>query len=420
MLQLPEASIAIIGTGYVGLPLAIEFGRKYPTVGYDINRERISDLRGCNDATQSVDRERFIDARYLSFSAETDSIAMANTYIVTVPTPITKHKQPDLSPLIAASTTVGGVLRKGGVVIYESTVYPGATEEVCVPVLERVSGLKYNRDFFVGYSPERINPGDKEHTLRTIVKITSGSNVAVAEYVDSLYASIIDAGTYPVSSMRVAEAAKVLENTQRDVNIALMNELAVVLHCLDVDTQEVLAAAGTKWNFLPFTPGLVGGHCVGIDPYYLTHRAQVAGHNPALILAGRQINDAMGAYVAGRVIELHGDASLVGVRALVMGFSFKANCPDIRNTRVIDIVRALNQHGIEVDVFDPCVDEELVKDEYDVTLVAVPDQGSYDIVILAVAHAELLAADPGRYGKAGAIIFDVQGVMPQSRVSGRL
>ena len=382
--------IAIIGLGYVGLPLAVEFGKNRPVIGFDINLARIDALRAGLDATLEVTPAELAAATQLSFSSDIAALAVATTYIVTVPTPIDAHKQPDLTPLIRASETLGGVLKPGDIVIYESTVYPGATEEKCVPVLERVSGLTYNKDFFAGYSPERINPGDKTHRLADIRKVTSGSTPEVAETVNQLYASIITAGTYKAESIRVAEAAKVIENTQRDLNIALVNELAIIFNKLGIDTEAVLKAAGTKWNFLPFRPGLVGGHCIGVDPYYLTHKAEAIGYHPQVILAGRRLNDGMGAYVAGQLVKamLKKGLGVKGARVLILGLTFKENCPDIRNTRVVDVVRELQDYGIDVDVYDPWVVASDAQREYGITPVQSLGKAVYDGIILAVAHDE--------------------------------
>ncbi len=387
-----DPRIAVIGLGYVGLPLAVEFGRRFATTGYDVNPERIAELREGHDRTREVEAAALAAATMLEFSGDSADIADANTYIVTVPTPIDSHKQPDLTPLAAASETAARLLKPGDVVIYESTVYPGATEEFCVPILEDVSGLSFNEDFFVGYSPERINPGDKQHRLSAITKVTAGSTPESASYIDGLYAAIIDAGTHRAQSIRVAEAAKVIENTQRDVNIALMNELAMIFNRLEIETSHVLAAAGTKWNFLPFKPGLVGGHCIGVDPYYLTHRAQAAGYHPEMVLAGRRINDQMGEYVASQFIKalLQRDIRVKGARILVMGLSFKENCPDLRNTRVIDILRELQSYSVEIDVYDPWADPAEAAALYDIDLLEQPLGDTYDGIIIAVAHGEFI------------------------------
>ncbi|WP_411359035.1 Vi polysaccharide biosynthesis UDP-N-acetylglucosamine C-6 dehydrogenase TviB [Pseudidiomarina salilacus] len=387
-MDLNNVKIAVIGLGYVGLPLAVEFGKKYPTIGFDINQKRVNELKSGHDHTLEVEPEELAQADKLSYSADTHDLHAANIYIVTVPTPINKFKQPDLTPLIKASETIGKTLKQGDIVIYESTVYPGATEEDCIPVLERVSGLTFNQDFFAGYSPERINPGDKEHRVTTILKVTSGSTPEVADFVDSLYASIITAGTHKAESIKVAEAAKVIENTQRDVNIALINELAMIFNRMGIDTEAVLKAAGTKWNFLPFRPGLVGGHCIGVDPYYLTHKAESIGYHPEMILAGRRINDNMSRYVASEFVKalLQKGITVKGARVLILGLTFKENCPDIRNTKVVDIIDELKEYGVEVDVYDPWVDAEEAQQEYGVTPVAQPQSAAYDGVVVAVAH----------------------------------
>lgn len=417
--------IAVIGLGYVGLPLAVEFGKHFPVVGFDINPRRVAELAAGTDSTLEMSPEELAAAKHLTYSADPAQIRACQVFIVTVPTPVDRFNRPDLTPLVRASETVGKALKPGDVVIYESTVYPGATEEVCVPVLERMSGLIFNRDFFCGYSPERINPGDKEHRLPTVKKVTSGSTPEVADAVDRLYAQIVTAGTCKVSSIKVAEAAKVIENTQRDINIALMNELAVLFNRLGIDTEEVLLAAGTKWNFLPFRPGLVGGHCIGVDPYYLTHKAQEVGHHPEVILAGRRINDSMGEYVAEQVIKLMVRRLInpVGARVLVMGFTFKENCPDLRNTRVIDVVDTLRQHNVVVDVFDPWVDPREAEAEYGITLTEKPEAQSYDAVVITVAHRQFrdMGADGIRlFLKPHGVIYDVKYVLPKDQVDGRL
>jgi len=387
-MDLNNVKIAVIGLGYVGLPLAVEFGKKYPTIGFDINQKRVNELQSGHDHTLEVEPEELAQAEKLSYSANAQDLETANIYIVTVPTPINKFKQPDLTPLIKASETIGKTLKKGDIVIYESTVYPGATEEDCMPVLERVSGLTFNQDFFAGYSPERINPGDKEHRVTTILKVTSGSRPDVADFVDSLYASIITAGTHKAESIKVAEAAKVIENTQRDVNIALINELAMIFNRMGIDTEAVLKAAGTKWNFLPFRPGLVGGHCIGVDPYYLTHNAESIGYHPEMILAGRRINDNMSRYVASEFVKalLQKSITVKGARVLIMGLTFKENCPDIRNTKVVDIIDELKEYGVDVDVYDPWVDSEEAQHEYGVIPVTELSNASYDGIVVAVAH----------------------------------
>ena len=403
----------MIGLGYVGLPLAAEFGKQLPVIGFDIDAERIGELREGRDRTCEIERDELRAATRLTFATETSEIADCNIFIVTVPTPIDEHKRPDLTLLIRASEMIGGVLKRGDIVIYESTVYPGATEEDCVPALERASGLVFNSDFFAGYSPERINPGDKEHRLPTIRKVTSGSTPEIAEYVDQLYSRIIVAGTYKAPSIRIAEAAKVIENTQRDLNIALINELAIIFNRMGIDTEEVLLAAGTKWNFLPFRPGLVGGHCIGIDPYYLTHKAQAIGYHPEIILAGRRLNDGMGAYVAGQLVKamLKNRIAVKDARVLILGLAFKENCPDLRNTRVIDVVRELEDFGVEVDVHDPWVDPAEARREYGMTPVAAPDQGAYDAIVLAVPHREFVAmgAEAIRaLGKPAHVLYDLK------------
>jgi len=391
--SLENVKLGIIGLGYVGLPLAVEFGKKYPTMGFDINTKRVGELKQGHDFTLEVSGEELADSEFISYSSDVDDLKDCNVYIVTVPTPIDKNKQPDLTPLVKASAMLAKVINKGDVIIYESTVYPGATEEVCIPEVERHSSLVFNEDFYAGYSPERINPGDKERRVTNILKVTSGSTPQVSDFVDSLYKSIVTAGTYQASSIQVAEAAKVIENTQRDLNIALINELAVIFNKLNIDTEEVLKAAGTKWNFLPFRPGLVGGHCISVDPYYLTHKAQAIGYNPEVILAGRRINDAMGAYVVSQLVKtmLKRKLPVNGANVLVMGFTFKENCPDVRNTGVIDILAELAEFEINVDVYDPWVNPEEAKHEYDVDLISAPKAGHYDAVIFAVAHNEFKA-----------------------------
>ena len=424
-MDLENLKIGIIGLGYVGLPLAVELDRHFHTIGFDIKKERIAELKTGHDSTLEVDDADLKNAGELSFTTDPEDLADCNFFIVTVPTPIDRHKRPDLKPLISASKSIGEVMQKGSVVVYESTVYPGATEEVCVPQLEKASGLKFNKDFFVGYSPERINPGDKTHRLPDIVKITSGSTPETADFVDSVYRTIITAGTHQTSSIRVAEAAKVIENTQRDVNIALINELAMIFNRMEIDTQEVLAAAGSKWNFLNFTPGLVGGHCIGVDPYYLTHKSQEIGYHPTMILAGRRINDNMGLYVASQVIRLmiSKRIHLVGARILVMGLTFKENCPDVRNTRVIDVVNELSNSHAQVDVHDPWVDAEQAQAEYDIEMTAEPEAGAYDAIILAVAHRQfkdLGAENIHRYGRASHVLYDIKHLLPATDVDGRL
>jgi len=414
--------LAIIGLGYVGLPLAVEFGKKYDTIGFDIDNARIEELKKGYDRTLEVDKEELAAAKRLTFSSSIHDIKDANVYIVTVPTPIDSHKNPDLTPLISASKMIGRVLKKGDIVIYESTVYPGCTEEVCVPELERESGLVYNRDFFCGYSPERINPGDKEHRLPTIKKVTSGSTPEVAKKVDELYKSIITAGTHLAPSIKVAEAAKVIENAQRDINIAFVNELALIFDRLGIDTLEVLEAAGTKWNFLPFRPGLVGGHCIGVDPYYLAYKAKEVGYHPQVILAGRRTNDEMGLFVANKVVKLliHKGHTVKGSKALVLGITFKENCPDIRNSRVIDVIRELQEFGIDVDIYDPWADPAEVEREYGLQLLdSEPDFTGYNSIILAVAHDQFKTMDLAKLSKEQ-VVFDIKGVWPKAVVDKRL
>jgi UDP-N-acetyl-D-galactosamine dehydrogenase len=420
-----KCRIGVVGLGYVGLPLAVEFGKHYETVGFDIKPERIAELSKGRDSTLEVTRAELKSSKRLGFTSDLATLRKCRVYIVTVPTPIDDYKRPDLTPLVKASETIGKVLKKGDVVVYESTVYPGCTEEECVPVLERVSGLKFNKDFFAGYSPERINPGDKQHRVTTIKKVTAGSTPAVADFVDKLYASIITAGTHKASSIRVAEAAKVIENTQRDVNIALINELALIFNRLGIDTEEVLLASGTKWNFLPFRPGLVGGHCIGVDPYYLTHKAQEVGYHPEMILAGRRLNDNMALYVASEVARLMSDRRIhvKGSRVLVLGLAFKENCPDLRNSKVADVVRELGKYGAKVDVYDPWVDAREAKHEYGISPVKAPKKGTYDAVVLAVGHQEFKdmgAAAVRRLGRRNAVIYDIKYVFSADQVDGRL
>ncbi len=417
--------LAVIGLGYVGLPLAVEFGKRYQTLGFDINRSRIDELMAGEDSTLEVESEELSQAKLLTYSNDVEQLKSCQVFIVTVPTPIDRHKRPDLTPLVRASTMLGRVIQPGSVVIYESTVYPGATEEDCVPLIEQESGLKYNVDFFAGYSPERINPGDKLHRLTTITKVTSGSTPEVAQFVDDLYRSIVTAGTHRASSIRVAEAAKVIENTQRDLNIALINELALIFNRLGIDTLEVLEAAGTKWNFLPFRPGLVGGHCIGVDPYYLTHKAQEVGHTPEVILAGRRINDNMGHYVVSQVVKkmLKKRIHVEDANVLILGLTFKENCPDIRNTRVVDIVAEFREFGANVDVYDPWVDAEEAQHEYDLTPIPQPAKGKYDAIILAVAHQQFrdLPIDAIRqWGRHNCVIYDIKSVLPRDQIDGRL
>ncbi|QIC62907.1 Vi polysaccharide biosynthesis UDP-N-acetylglucosamine C-6 dehydrogenase TviB [Acinetobacter schindleri] len=425
MLSITDLKIAVIGLGYVGLPLAVEFGKKVPVVGFDIYQKRIDELRNGQDHTLEVSPEELEQANQLSYSANLEDLKSCNFFIVTVPTPIDEFKQPDLTPLVKASTSIGQVLKKGDVVVYESTVYPGATEETCIPVLEQVSGLKFNQDFFAGYSPERINPGDKLHRVTNILKITSGSTPEVAEFVDQVYNLVIEAGTHKATSIKVAEAAKVIENTQRDVNIALINELAVIFNKMGIDTEAVLQAAGTKWNFLPFRPGLVGGHCIGVDPYYLTHKAQSIGYHPEIILAGRRLNDGMGAYVVTQLVKamIKKKIQVEGAKVLVLGLSFKENCPDIRNTKIIDIVNELTEYNIVADVYDPWVDASEAQHEYGINPVKNVEQGQYDAVILAVAHDQFKAmgAEALRaLGKPAHILYDLKYVLDQSESDLRL
>ena len=416
---------AVIGLGYVGLPLAVAFGRQLDTVGFDTNVQRIADLLSHQDHTLEVSTDELRATTNLRFSSDSSDLDGRNVFIVTVPTPIDDARRPDLRPLESASRTVGRMVRRGGVAIFESTVYPGATEEVCVPIIERESGLRFNEDFFVGYSPERINPGDKAHRLESIVKVTSGSTPEAANFVDALYRRIITAGTHKTSSIRVAEAAKVIENTQRDLNIALVNELALIFHRLGIDTSEVLAAAGTKWNFLPFRPGLVGGHCIGVDPYYLTHKAQQIGYHPEVILSGRRINDGMGSHVAQRVIKLmiQRRIHVAQAKVLVLGLAFKENCPDLRNTRVVDVIAELRTYHAHVDVHDPWADAAEAKHEYGLELVDTPASGEYDAIILAVAHhqfVEMGAEQIRLLGKPVCILFDVKQALPRDAVDDRL
>jgi UDP-N-acetyl-D-galactosamine dehydrogenase len=425
MLDLATTRLGIIGLGYVGLPLAVEFGKQFPTVGFDINETRIQQLQAGVDHTLEVTTDELRQATQLRYSRQIEDLTACNVYIVTVPTPVDTYKRPDFRPLISASTTVGRVLKSGDIAIYESTVYPGATEEVCVPILERESGLHFNMDFFAGYSPERINPGDKEHRLPTIRKVTAGSTPEVAEFVDALYRRIITVGTHRASSIRVAEAAKVIENTQRDVNIALVNELALLFNRLGIDTEEVLLAAGSKWNFLPFRPGLVGGHCIGVDPYYLTYKAQEIGYHPEMILAGRRINDGMGAHVVQRVVKLMNQRriAVMDAKVLIMGLTFKENCPDLRNTRVVDIVQEFRDYHAEVDVYDPWVNAQEAQHEYGITPITELQAGRYDAMVLAVAHWQFRDMGVARIralGKPDSVLFDVKYLLPADAVDGRL
>ncbi len=425
MRSLDSTKIGVVGLGYVGLPLAVEFGHHFETIGFDINRQRITELKQGIDRSREVESDDLRRSERLSYTDNPAELADCNVFIVTVPTPIDDHKRPDLTPLEGASRTVGKLLNQGDIVVYESTVYPGATEEVCIPILEQESGLKFNQDFFAGYSPERINPGDKQHRVTTIVKVTSGSTPEVADFIDALYNTVITAGTHKASSIRVAEAAKVIENTQRDVNIALINELAMLFNKLGLDTQEVLEAAGSKWNFLPFRPGLVGGHCIGVDPYYLTHKAQEIGHHPEIILAGRRINDHMGEYVVAQVVKLMNQRRIHVCQSnvLILGLTFKENCPDIRNTRVIDIIRELETYNANVEVHDPWAYGDEAKEELNVELIQKPATSHYDAIILAVGHdqfKQMGASQIRTMGKPGAVLYDVKGVLPISEVDGRL
>jgi len=417
--------IAVVGLGYVGLPLAAAFGEKREIVGFDINAKRIAELKDGVDFTREVSRDELAGSKGLSFTDSIDGIRDCQIYIVTVPTPIDEFKSPDLTPLVKASESVGSVLKSGDIVIYESTVYPGATEEVCVPILEKVSGLTFNRDFFAGYSPERINPGDKEHRVASIMKVTSGSTPEIADEVNALYAGIITAGTYKASSIKVAEAAKVIENTQRDLNIALMNELSMIFSKLKIDTHEVIAAASTKWNFLPFKPGLVGGHCIGVDPYYLTHKAQAIGYHPEVILAGRRVNDGMGPYAASELVKamIKAGHTVANAKVLVMGFTFKENCPDLRNTRVIDVVKELKEFGCHVDITDCWANGDEAHEEYGVSLEQNPQPGIYDAVLLAVPHREYASktsAEFRQYMKPKGVLFDLKGILPLGEADLRL
>jgi len=423
--DISKLRIGVIGLGYVGLPLAVEFGRKYPTVGFDVKAARIAELKVGKDSTLEISGDELSAADKLSFASHVDGIRSCNFYIVTVPTPIGDGYRPLLTPLRNASRAIGGVLRRGDIVVYESTVYPGATEEFCVPFLEQESGLKMNEDFFVGYSPERINPGDKEHRLPSIMKVTSGSTPQACDFIDSVYASIILAGTHRTSSIKVAEAAKVIENTQRDVNIALINELAMIFERVGIDTEEVLQAAGTKWNFLPFRPGLVGGHCIGIDPYYLTYKAQQLGYNPEMILAGRRINDNMSIYVASRIIKLMLKNSMQPQtsRILFLGLTFKEDCPDVRNTKVVDIIKELDGYGAHCEVYDPWVNADEARNEYGIEMTAEPGTGTYDVIVIAVAHEQF--RDLGEegikaFGKAVCLVYDIKYLLPAESSDDRL
>ena len=425
MLNLRKCRIGVVGLGYVGLPLAVEFGKHFDTTGFDVKAPRIAELRAGRDSTLEVTKAELKSATQLKFTTDLADMKRCQVYIVTVPTPIDEYKRPDLTPLVKASESVGKVLKRGDVVVYESTVYPGCTEEVCVPILERESGLKFNKDFFAGYSPERINPGDKEHRLPTIKKVTSGSTPEVADFVNKLYSSIITAGTHKASSIKVAEAAKVIENTQRDVNIALINELALIFNRLGIDTEEVLNAAGSKWNFLPFRPGLVGGHCIGVDPYYLTHKAQEIGYHPEMILAGRRLNDNMALYVADQITKLMASKRIhvKGSRALVLGVTFKENCPDIRNSKVVDVVRELQKNGATVDIYDPWADNAELKHEYGLKVIRDLKPRTYDVLVVAVAHKafrELGVEGLRKLCKKAHVVYDIKQVFPASEVDGRL
>lgn len=422
---LDDLKLAIIGLGYVGLPLATAFGCKRDVIGFDINQQRIDELQTGKDTTLEVGNDELKEAVYLKYTTHINDLHDCNCYIITVPTPINRYKQPDLTHLLDASKQVASVLKQGDIVIYESTVYPGATEEECIPVLEKHSGLVFNQDFYCGYSPERINPGDKQHRLSNIKKVTSGSTPDIADLIDRLYGSIIHAGTYKADSIKVAEAAKVIENTQRDLNVALINELAIIFNKMDIDTQSVLEAAGSKWNFLPFRPGLVGGHCIGIDPYYLTHKAQAIGYQPEIILSGRRLNDAMGSYVATQLVKAMTkcDIQIKQARILIMGLAFKENCPDLRNTRVIDIIEELREHGCIVDVYDPWVDAKTAEREYAITPICEPQEGCYDGIIIAVAHQqfhEMSVASIRSFGKTLHILYDLKYVLPKDEVDLRL
>ena len=420
-----EIKIAVIGLGYVGLPLAVEFGKKYDVIGFDVKTSRLEALRKFEDVTLETSTDELKSARFLSYSNDIEDLCDRDIFIVTGPTPVDRYNRPDLTPLYRASETVGRAMKKGAIVIYESTVFPGCTEEECVPILEKFSTYKFNHDFFCGYSPERINPGDKEHSLTKILKITSGSTPETADIVDALYNSILTNGTHRAGSIKVAEAAKVIENSQRDLNIAFVNELAKIFHLIGIDTKEVLAAAGTKWNFLKFQPGLVGGHCIGVDPYYLTHKAQELGYLPEVILAGRRINDGMGKYIAAEVVKLliQKDCKIKGAKILQLGITFKENCPDIRNSRAVDVLEGLNEFGCEVDVFDPWADPDEVKKEYGVHAVKFEKDlfsNFYDAVILAVSHREFCDFDISKYKKSNAVIYDIKGVLPVNIIDGRL
>lgn len=420
-----EIKVALIGLGYVGLPLAVEFGKKYDTVGFDVKKSRLEMLRKHVDTTLETSREDLEAATRLKYTDDPEDLKDRDIFIVSVPTPVDKYNRPDLTPLYKSSETVGKTMKKGAIVVYESTVYPGCTEEECVPVLEKFSGMKFNQDFFCGYSPERINPGDKEHTLLKIKKITSGSTPETAAVVDALYKSVLQNGTHPASSIKVAEAAKVIENSQRDINIAFVNELSKIFHLIGIDTNEVLEAAGTKWNFLKFKPGLVGGHCIGVDPYYLTHKAQELGYHPEVILAGRRINDGMGGFVAAEVVKLmiRKGIRILGARVLQLGITFKENCPDIRNSHAVDVVKGMQEFGCKVDIYDPWAEPEEIAKEYGLKSVQDPaalQAGGYDAVVLAVAHREFANVDLSPWRKAPSVVYDIKGILPKSKVDGRL
>lgn len=424
-LSLDNAKVGVVGLGYVGLPLAVEFGKQRPTIGFDINQTRIDELTDGHDSTLECSDEELSEAKLLVYTSSLEELRKCNVFIVTVPTPIDEHKQPDLTPLIKASETLGSIVKEGDVIIYESTVYPGATEDDCIPVVEKVSGLKFNQDFYAGYSPERINPGDKEHRVTNILKVTSGSTPEVAEYVDKIYKSIIKAGTHKASCIKVAEAAKVIENTQRDVNIALINELSIIFNKLGIDTLEVLEAAGTKWNFLPFRPGLVGGHCIGVDPYYLTHKAQSVGYHPEMILAGRRLNDGMGQYVVSQLVKkmLKKRIHVEGANVLVMGLTFKENCPDLRNTKVVDIVSELKEYNINVDIVDPWCSNDEAEHEYGLSLCENPKSNYYDAIIIAVSHNEFRtmgSEEIHALGKSKHVLYDLKYVLDKENVDMRL
>ena len=425
MKKIKDSQIAVVGLGYVGLPLAVEFGKHFNTIGFDINQSRIKELKNGNDSTMEVSKDNLESSENLIFSNDAQDIKDSNIFIITVPTPIDRHKNPNLKPLISASEIVGNILKKDDIVIYESTVYPGATEEVCVPVLEKQSGFVFNKDFYCGYSPERINPGDKEHGVTTIMKVTSGSTPEVADLIDELYKIIIMAGTHKAESIKVAEAAKVIENTQRDINIALMNELSMIFKKLNIDTEAVLKAAGTKWNFLPFRPGLVGGHCIGIDPYYLTHKAREVGYHPEIILAGRRINDGMAFYVIDDIFKLMNkkQIQIVDANILIMGLAFKENCPDIRNSKVVNLVKGFDDYNCNIDVFDPWVNRNEAEREYGIKLIKKPTLGKYDVIILAVAHNQFLnlsVEEIKSYGKEINVIYDIKYLLSSKDSDGRL